>query len=146
MAYICTKGIECRMCEHYKFDKENNRYACFVMQDKEEEKKNFKIEKSSSPVKNKESVIIHCKDCKYWNGKYRFCENSMGKYLVGGLHPEDDFCSRAEKIERTVKTSIGDLPYSELREIIRIELCNRNNNGVLRKILEGKYSNEKKRN
>ena len=36
--------------------------------------------------------VIHCKDCKYWNGSGKYCD-----YEMRGL--ENDFCSWAERKE-----------------------------------------------
>ena len=35
MAYICHKpqGTKCAECEHYRYDEENDRMACFAQQD-----------------------------------------------------------------------------------------------------------------
>lgn len=35
MAYICHKptGTKCTECEHYRYDEENERMACFAQQD-----------------------------------------------------------------------------------------------------------------
>lgn len=33
MAHICTKKIQCEQCEHYRFDQERGRMACFMEQD-----------------------------------------------------------------------------------------------------------------
>lgn len=43
MAYICTKDEKCQKCEHYRFDPDEGRYACFVERDEKE--KPFKEEK-----------------------------------------------------------------------------------------------------
>ncbi len=33
MAYICTREGNCAECEHFRFDEEEGRYACFAVQD-----------------------------------------------------------------------------------------------------------------
>ena len=43
MAYICNKTEKCQECEHYRFDPDEGRYACFAEQDEKE--KPFKEEK-----------------------------------------------------------------------------------------------------
>lgn len=35
MAYICTKGINCKECEHFRYDEDNDRIACFAKVDEE---------------------------------------------------------------------------------------------------------------
>lgn len=35
MAYICTKGKKCKECEHFLYDEENDRMACFAEIDEE---------------------------------------------------------------------------------------------------------------
>lgn len=35
MAYICTKEKKCKECEHFLYDKENDRMACFAEIDEE---------------------------------------------------------------------------------------------------------------
>lgn len=30
MAYICTKNIKCADCEHFRFDEDEERMACFA--------------------------------------------------------------------------------------------------------------------
>lgn len=35
MAYICTKEKKCKECEHFLYDEENDRMACFAEIDEE---------------------------------------------------------------------------------------------------------------
>ena len=33
MAYICTRQNSCRDCEHYRYDADRERYACWAQYD-----------------------------------------------------------------------------------------------------------------
>ena len=35
MAYICEKERKCKGCEHFRFDEDRQRYACFAQKDEE---------------------------------------------------------------------------------------------------------------
>ena len=37
MAYICTKNGRCDGCDHFRYDKDEGRMACFAQQDIQEQ-------------------------------------------------------------------------------------------------------------
>jgi len=44
MAYICTKPKgSCKTCEHYRFDTEENRHACFAVEDAKKKSKSYVV-------------------------------------------------------------------------------------------------------
>lgn len=36
MAYVCTERIDCKKCEHFRYDEDNGRMACFAETDSKE--------------------------------------------------------------------------------------------------------------
>ena len=54
MAYICTKEKKCKECEHFLYDEENDRMACFAEIDEEVRTKlDAEITEFRKPTKTK---------------------------------------------------------------------------------------------